>query len=83
MAEASGFQRVLAPRLLGRLRRDRLLALLALGIVAAYALGFTPLVLLFGGVFFPTSRCRGASDGAIRRPAVPPLVRRGSRRSGF
>jgi APA family basic amino acid/polyamine antiporter len=50
----SGFQRVLdAPTLFSVAYGEIASSLyFALGIVAAYALGFTPLVLLFGGVFF-------------------------------
>ena len=50
----SGFQRVLdAPALFSVAYGEIASSLyFALGIVAAYALGFTPLVLLFGGVFF-------------------------------
>jgi len=50
----SGFQRVLdAPALFSVAYGEIASSLyFALGIVAAYALGFTPLVLLFGGLFF-------------------------------
>ena len=50
----SGFQRVLdAPALFSVAYGEIASSLyFALGIVAAYALGFTPLVLLFGGIFF-------------------------------
>ena len=52
--KVSGFQRVLdAPALFSVAYGEIASSLyFALGIVAAYALGFTPLVLLFGGVFF-------------------------------
>ncbi len=52
--KVSGFQRVLdAPALFSVAYGETASSLyFALGIVAAYALGFTPLVLLFGGLFF-------------------------------
>ena len=52
--KVSGFQRVLGTPALFSVAYGEIASSLyfALGIVAAYALGFTPLVLLFGGLFF-------------------------------
>src|SRR6188768_3833706 len=68
-----GFQRVLdAPALFSVAYGEIASSIyFALGIVAAYALGLTPLVLLLAGVFFMIGRCRTPRGRPrFRRPAA-------------